>query len=131
VQHQPIGRHPVPFRNHHQIAGDQVLARYFYHGALPDDQGLWTRQIFQRFQRLAGLAFLVPLDADHQKDEAHQHESFLQVAQYEIQAATGNQQQEHRFLEHPDQLTEPTSAFGIGQGVRAFQALFILDLFGR
>ena len=45
-------------------------------------------KIAQSFQSAFGLAFLVERNAHHDKDEAHQHQGFFQIAEQQINGAT-------------------------------------------
>ena len=117
VEHDPIGRHAVPFGEQ-----DDVLAHDLAPGnpalhAVPNHERSRARQIAQRSERALRLALLIERDAD---DEHHEHEEQHRVldprrllqADEEIDRAGSDEQQQHRLADHRERDLQQVARLG-------------------
>ena len=115
-----IGGDAVALLEQDDIAADDIPSGDFLLDAVPDHRGARTRQVAKCVQGAFGFAFLVEGDAHDDEDKAHEHQGFLDIANEQVDDAAGNQQEEHRFLDHFQGDGENATRLALGQFVIAF-----------
>jgi hypothetical protein len=85
---------------HQQVAADHLGAGDALLLAAAQHQGARGGQLAQRLQRALRAALLHQRDADDHEDEAEQKQRLAPVAQRQVDAARGQQHQEHGLGEH-------------------------------
>ncbi len=105
-----VGRHPISFGEHHDIAAHHLATSDSSALAIANDQRPGTGEVAQRLQDALGAGFLNHRDQNRQCREGKQNQRFLQVAKRQIDCAATEQQRQHGLahdLEHDAQRRAP------------------------
>jgi hypothetical protein len=92
-----IGRHAVALGEDDDVAPHHLAAGDAEPPAATDDQGARAREILESFEDALGAALLVDGDGDRGERRGEKHERLAVVAEREIDAARGQEQEEHRL----------------------------------
>ena len=108
-----IGRHPVTFGQHDEIATHHFPSRDPLPLSTPDHQGARACQIAQRLEHAFRSRLLHDGDPNRQAGKGQEDERLFQVAEQKIDDAAHDQQRQHRLsqdLKHdPDRGPAPSS----------------------
>ena len=119
LHQQGVGRDPVAFVQHQQVAAHHVATGDARLRAVAEDQRARRREVAQGFQRALRLALLRQRDADHHEHKGQQQRGFGAVAQQQVDAAGHQQHQEHRLGEHAAHHVPQRARGAAGQQVGA------------
>ena len=88
-----VGGNAIALREHEDVAGHDFAPRDSPPHPATHDQGARTRQIAERLERPLRFALLIQRDRGDHDDEHQQDDRFLNVAEQQVSAAAGEQQQ--------------------------------------
>jgi len=100
VEQQGVGSDAVALAQHQQVAADHVAPGDALLGAIAHHQRARGRQVAQRLQGALRAPFLHQRDGYDHEHGAEQEQCLAPVAQRQVDAASGQQHQEHGLGEH-------------------------------
>ena len=120
LQHIAIGCHTVAFGQHEQVAAHHLAPGNAAELTTAHHQCARAGHLAQCVQRVVGAPLLHDGDAHDDEHKSQQRQGFVRVAHGQVNAAGGQQQQEHRFAGNFCSDTPQLAALGRAQFVGAF-----------
>ena len=116
-EHGRIGRHAVAFGKNDEVAAHHFGAGNAFLDAVADHERARAGQIAQAFEHPLGAGFLNDGDQNRGAGKNAEHDSFLEIAEDEIDDGRAQQQREHRLAQDLEDNADKGAAVGLREGI--------------